>query len=308
LSIVNDLPQMFRQVLDLVAAANRLPGINIIVQVFPRPIGMLFGLDLSLNPFSLHPSYRALEHLPLQERVQEMRKPNVRAQILAETADQHLPNPIQRFLVTRALDAYPFGTEPEYEPDAASALRAIATAHGSSVFEVAYDALLESDGHAILFLPINNYPIGGLDSVAELLVHQDTVIGLGDGGAHCGLICDASYPTFVLTYWVRDRRKGSGTALTLPEAVHRLTRRTALAVGLDDRGLIKPGMKADINIIDYDALRLGIPEAVYDLPAAGRRITQKVTGIEATLVSGEITYRHGVNTGALPGRLVKATH
>jgi N-acyl-D-amino-acid deacylase len=307
LSVINDLPNMFRQVLHLVAEANKQPGVNIIAQIFPRPIGMLFGLDLSLNPFKFHPSYNAIDHLPLVERVKEMRKPDVRARILSEQPDPDHPNPIQRFLVMRSLDAYPFGAEPDYEPDSASSLKAIAIKQGKTVYEVAYDALLQRDGKAILFFPINNFSDGSLDAISEMFASEATVFGLGDGGAHCGLICDASYPTFVLTYWVRDRQKGNGGRLTLPDAVNRLTRRNALAVGLNDRGLIAPGMKADVNIIDYGKLHLGAPEVVFDLPAGGRRVTQKSTGFEATIVNGEVTYRHGAPTGALPGRVIRAS-
>lgn len=305
LSIINALPDMAPHVLELVGEANRRPGVNIIAQVFPRPIGILFGLDLSMNPFKLHPSYKAIEHLALPERVARMRQPDVRAQILSEAPDPDHPDPIQRFLVSRALEAYPFGEQPDYEPDADSSLKAIAAREGRSVQEVAYDALLGADGKAILFLPINNFP-GDLDSLGDMLTSADTVIGLGDGGAHYGLICDASFPTFVLTYWVRDRVKGAGPRFTLEEAVNRLTHRNALAVGLQDRGLIAEGMKADLNIIDYDRLHLGAPQVAFDLPGGGRRLTQRAVGLEATIVGGEVTYRHGAATGALPGRLVRA--
>src|SRR5690606_6595295 len=167
------------------------------------------------NPFKLHPSYKAIEHLPLAERVAQLRRPEVRARILAEEPDPHHPDPIQRFLVLRSLEGYPFAAEPDYEPDPESSLKAIAQRKGCSVYEAAYDALLERDGRAVIFLPINNFPGGSLDAIGELFASRDGVIALGDGGAHCGLICDANYPTFVLTYWTRDRRKGSGPLLTL---------------------------------------------------------------------------------------------
>lgn len=304
LSIINDMPSLFPLVLDLVAEANKRPGVNLVAQVFPRPIGILFGLDLSLNPFSIHPSYNAIAHLPLAERVKRMRQPEIRARILSEQPDPQHSNPIQRFLVMRSLDAYPSASEPDYEPDPESSLKAMAATRGKGVYEVAYDELLQRNGNATLYLPINNFP-GSLDAIGESFASKDTVIALGDGGAHCGMICDANYPTFVLTYWARDRKKGNGARITLPDAVHRLTRRNALVVGLNDRGLIAPGMKADINVIDYDKLHLGAPEVIFDLPGGGRRLTQKATGFDATILNGEITYRYGIPTGSLPGRVIR---
>jgi N-acyl-D-amino-acid deacylase len=305
LTAMNDNPGMCRRILQLVAEANKDPGVKIIPQIFPRPIGLLFGLELSLNPFKFHPSYKAIEQLPLADRVKEMRKPHVRARILGEHTDPNHPNPVQRMLVTRSLDAFPFAGDLDYEPDPESALKAIAAKEHKSVYEVAYDALLERDGAAILYLPMINFPGDNLDCIHEMFASEDAVIGLGDAGAHYGFICDGTYPSFVLTYWARDRRKGNGARLTLPDAVHRLSRRNALAVGLNDRGLIASGMKADINIIDYDRLHLDAPEVVFDLPGGGRRINQRAAGFESTIVNGEVTYRDGTPTGALPGRLVR---
>ena len=304
LSIINDQPATAKLVLDLVADANREPGISMIAQVFPRPIGILFGLDLSLHPFKLHPSYREIEHLPLAERVREMRKPERRALILSEQPDPDHPDPIQRFLVQRSLDTYPFADKPDYEPDLAGNLRQTAMREARPVEALAYDAILAADGRALLFLPINNFP-GSLDQTGDMLVHPDTVVALGDAGAHLGLISDGSYPTFLLSYWTRDRTKGTGPRLDLAQAVHRLTLRPAQVAGMTDRGLIAVGMKADINVISYDDLQLGLPEAVYDLPGNGRRLSQKAEGIDATIVSGVPTYRHGRSTGALPGRLLR---
>jgi N-acyl-D-aspartate/D-glutamate deacylase len=306
LTDVHDAPDMYRLALRLLAEANQEPGVEILAQVFPRPIGLLFGLDLSLNPFSLHPTYKAMQHRPLAERLAELRKPEVRAAILAEEPDPQHPNPIQRFLVRRALEAFPFSGAIDYEPDPATSLKVVAERSGQGLEAAAYDALLERDGKAILFLPINNYSAGNLDSVYEMITDPNTVFGLGDGGAHYGFICDASYPSFVLSYWTRDRQKGDGRRISLPQAVHRLTRRNALAVGLRDRGLIAPGLKADLNVIDYDRLSLSAPEAAFDLPAGGRRLSQKASGIETTIVAGEITYRAGAATEALPGRLVRS--
>jgi N-acyl-D-aspartate/D-glutamate deacylase len=306
LTDVNEAPDMHRRALQLIAEANREPGVKITAQVFPRPIGLIFGLELSLNPFKLHPSYKAIEHLPLAERTAEMCKPQVRAAILSEEPDPGHPNPVQRFLVIRALEGWGFTDRIDYEPDADQSLKAVAVREGRSVQEVAYDALLARNGRGIIYLPINNYAGKNLDNAYEMLTSPDTLVGLGDAGAHLGFICDASFPTFLLSYWTRDRTKGNGGRLGLPEAVNRLTRRNALALGLCDRGLIAPGMKADLNVVDYDRLELFGPEVAFDLPAGGRRLNQRVDGIEATIVSGEVTYRGGEPSGALPGRLVRA--
>jgi N-acyl-D-aspartate/D-glutamate deacylase len=307
LAEVNQAPAMFRLALDLTAEANRRQGVSLSAQTFPRPIGLLFGLECSLHPFKLHPSYKAIDHLPLVERVNQMRKPAVRARILSEEPDPEHPSAMQRFLVQRSLEAFQFTEQIDYEPDPQTNLTANAAREGRPLAEVAYDALLERDGKALLFLPINNFAGGNLDSAYEALVRDETLVGLGDGGAHYGFICDASFPTFLLSYWTRDRRKGNGGRIGLADAVHRLTRRNALAVGLADRGLIAPGMKADLNVVDYEKLRLGPPEVAFDLPAGGRRLTQRVAGIEATIVAGEVTYRNGVATDALPGRLVRSS-
>lgn len=304
LSIINEMPQMAGLVVELVKEANREPGVEITAQVFPRPTGILYGLDLSLHPFKLHAAYKAIEDLPLAERVAAMKRPDVRAAILAGEADADHADPIQRFLVQRALDAYPLSGRPDYEPDPADSLRRRAAREGRSVEEVAYDALLAGEGEALLFLPINNFP-GTLDQLGQLLIDDQTLIGLGDGGAHLGLICDASYTTFLLSYWARDRAKGDGRRISVPLAVNRLTRRNALAVGLPDRGLLAPGHRADINIIDFARLDLTMPSVTFDLPAGGRRVTQAVVGIDATILAGVPTYRQGCPTEELPGRLLR---
>lgn len=307
LAQVNDEPEMIEHALDLVAKANREPGVVIRPQIFPRPIGLLFGLDLSLNPFSFHPSYQAIEHLPLAERVTRLRDPTVRARILAEAPSDQSGKALQRFLCNRALSGYAFAGPIDYEPDAAASLASTADREGGSIESAALDALLAADGKGLLFLPMNNFAGQNLDSIHAMLTSEETLVGLGDGGAHYGFICDASYPTFLLSYWTRDRVKGNGLRIPLGAAVHRLTRRNALAIGLDDRGLIAPGMKADLNILDYQALALGPPEAAYDLPAGGRRLSQAAHGIVATMVGGQVTHRRGDATQALPGRLVRGT-
>jgi N-acyl-D-aspartate/D-glutamate deacylase len=305
LADVREEPAMLFDALERVAEANREEGVQLWPQVYPRPIGLLFGLDLSLHPFKIHPAYREMEHLPLAERVREMRKPEVRARMLAQQPDPDHPHALQRYLVARSLDSYPSAGAIDYEPDPSGSLKAIAARENRDIMDVAYDALLQDGGEAILFLPINNFTGDNLDRTFETITDANTLIGLGDGGAHYGFICDASYPTFLIAYWTRDRRKGNGRNLDLAEAVNRLTRRNAVAAGLEDRGLIAPGMKADINVIDFAKLRLGPPEVSFDLPAGGRRITQKASGFDATIVNGAVTYRDGAWTGALPGRLVR---
>jgi N-acyl-D-amino-acid deacylase len=306
LTLLNHMPEVAEAVLDMIEQANADPQITIVPQVFPRPVGILFGLELSLHPFSFHASYQAIAHLPLDLQVAELRKPEVRAQILSEEAPRDLTDPIRYMLVTRSLDGFANAGEIDYEPDAASSLRAIAGRDGRPVLELAYDALLANDGRGLLFLPISNYP-GSLDPVARLIANEHTVVALGDGGAHLGLICDASYPTYLLAHWARDRTRGVGASLSLPQAINCLTRRSAMAVGLIDRGLIAPGLKADINVIDFAALHLHAPEVAFDLPAGGRRLFQRADGFEATIVNGAVTYRRGIATGCLPGRLLRAT-
>jgi N-acyl-D-amino-acid deacylase len=276
-------------------------GVPIRAQVFPRPVGILFGLELSFHPFKFNPSYKAIDRLPLAERVAAMRNPDMRARLLAETPEH--TNPLHLYLANQAAALYPLGASPDYEPRPEDSVGARAQRMGISARELAYDLLLEQDGHATLLLPAANYVVGSLEPVKTMLEHPDTLVGLGDGGAHYGMICDSSYPTTLIAYWTRDRTRGP--KLSLPWAIRALTRQTALAVGLEDRGLIAPGMKADINVIDYDRLHLHAPRVVSDLPAAGRRLVQDADGYDVTIASGVVTYRQGVHTGALPGRLIR---
>lgn len=296
---VNSDPDGWRHLLSFTDTANA-EGLTIRAQVAPRAVGMCLGLDLSFNPFTFHPSYRAIAELPLSERVERMRDPGFRARLLAESPVD-VPPALVRF-TTAYPTMFPLASMPNYEPSPESRISALAEARGVTPAEVAYDLLLADDGRGILYFPVTNFYEGNLDVALQIMRHEDTIVGLGDGGAHYGLICDASYPTFSLTHWVRDRE---GERLPLAWMVHALTRKPALAVGLCDRGLIAPGYKADLNIIDLDGLRLHRPEVRYDLPGGGRRMIQRADGYVATMVSGQITYRNGVATGALPGRLVR---
>jgi N-acyl-D-amino-acid deacylase len=293
-------PDSWRKGLEMLAEANR-EGVRMRGQVIGRPTGMVLGLDMSFNPFSLYPSYQAIQGLPLKQRVEEMRKPEVRARILSE-----VPEPTN-FALLRVLekfgDIYQFGDPPNYEPAVDSSIAARAARRGVTAQEQAYDDLLEQNGKATLFAPFVNYVHGNLDNALVMLKDPNTVLGLGDGGAHYGSICDGGYPTFMLTYWTRDRP--SGERLSVPEVVKQLSADVAAAVGLLDRGMIAPGYKADLNVIDYDRLHLYAPKARYDLPGNGRRLIQEARGYVATIVAGVPTYYDGVPTGALPGTLVR---
>ena len=299
LAIGNAGPAFFEDALRMVEKANANGG-EITAQIFPRPIGLVLGLEWSGNPFVLYPAYREIAHLPLADRVAEMRKPEVRQRILNDSAasDGH---PLM-FAVQAWDYMYPLGEQPDYEPDPARSIGARAAARGVDPLEEAYDRVLDDDGHAMLLVTLANFRNNSLDTVAELIRRDDVVLGLGDGGAHYGMICDASFPTYLLTHWVRDRATGR---LSVSEAVRELTSVPARVAGLADRGRIAVGYKADLNVIDPDALRLHRPVVAHDLPGGGRRLDQAADGYVATIVSGEIIAEHGVPTEARPGRLVR---
>jgi N-acyl-D-aspartate/D-glutamate deacylase len=272
---------------------------QVTAQLLPRPIGLIIGLQLSANPFVLYPSYREIAHLPLAERVAEMRKPEVRARILADKPG--VGHPI--LYVAQMWDwIFPLGDDPDYEPDPSTSVGARARARGVGPMEEAYDRLLDDDGRAMLLVATSNLQGNSLDTVGELLHRDDVVLGLGDGGAHYGMICDASYTTYFLAHWARDRKSGR---FTVPEAVRELTSVPARVAGLGDRGRIAVGYKADLNVIDHAALRLHKPVIRHDLPAGGRRLDQTAEGYVTTIVSGEIIAENGVPTAARPGKLVR---
>ncbi|MEY2884649.1 MAG: hypothetical protein RL490_2373 [Pseudomonadota bacterium] len=290
----------WRKYLRALEAANA-DGLTIRGQVYPRPVGLLFGLDLSFHPFALHPSFRPLADLPLADKVAALCDPALRARLLAESADD--PNPFFMQIVAASTAAYEMGNPPVYDPAPEHRLDRIAEREGRSPADVAYDLLLKDDGRNILFLPGANYRDGNLDAAREMCTHPDTIIGLGDGGAHYGLICDASFTTFYLTHHVRDAAPGK--AVPLASAIRALTDTPARAVGLADRGRLAPGYKADLNIIALDRLVLHAPTMARDLPAGGKRLRQLADGYAVTIKSGVVTYRDGEPTGALPGRLVR---
>ena len=284
--------------ITMVEKANAAGG-DITAQLLPRPIGLIIGLQLTANPFVLYPSYREIAHLPLSERVAEMRKPEVRARILADKPGHGHPI----LYVTQMWDwIFPLGDDPNYEPDPADSIGARARAKGVAPMEEAYDRLLDDDGRAMLLVATSNLEHNSLDTVGELLHRDDVVLGLGDGGAHYGMICDASYSTYFLAHWARDRKSGR---FTVPQAVRELTSVPARIAGLGDRGRIAVGYKADLNVIDHAALRLHKPVIAHDLPAGGRRLDQTADGYVATIVSGEVIAENGVPTDARPGKLIR---
>lgn len=276
-------------------------GLEMRAQVAPRPVGMFYGLELSFHPFAFHPSYKAIAHLPLAERVARMKDPAFRAQLLSEQPED--TNPVNLKTVKAFQYCYVWRDEPDYEPDLADRLDRRARAAGLPMEAYSYDLLLANEGRAVFYQPAANYRDGNLAAVREMLDHPRTVVGLADGGAHYGMICDASFPTYYLLRWARDAAPAE--RIDLPSAIAALTSEPATLAGLNDRGRLAVGLKADINLIDLDRLKLHVPEVTYDLPAGGRRMRQLAEGYVATIVSGVVTYRDGQATGALPGRLVR---
>jgi N-acyl-D-aspartate/D-glutamate deacylase len=293
-------PDGWRALLSQIADANAA-GLRITGQVRSRPTSVLLGFELSQNPFMGRPSYKRIAHLPFPERLAQLRQPEFRARILAEAFEGSR----RAKRVERWDRMYPLGDPPDYEPTAESSIAARAARDGRSPEEVVYDLLTEGDGKGILYLPVTNYAGGNLDVVREMISAPNSLLGLGDGGAHVGIMCDATATSYTLTHWTRDR--GRGALFPVSWAIKRLSADNAAAIGLNDRGLLRAGMKADINILDYDNLRLRRPEIVYDLPAGGKRLIQRTDGFDATIVSGAVVYRHGEATGALPGRLIRGT-
>jgi N-acyl-D-aspartate/D-glutamate deacylase len=293
-------PDAWRTLLAEIDEANA-EGFRITAQVRSRPTSVLLGFELSRNPFMGRPSYKAIAHLPFLERLAELRKPEFRARIMKEAFE----GGGRERRVDQWDRMFPFGDPPDYEPKPEASIAARAAREGRSPEEVAYDLLLERDGREMLYLPVTNFAAGNLDVVREMIAAPNTLIGLGDGGAHVGIMCDATATSYTLTHWTRDR--GRGALFPVSWAIKRLAADNANAIGLADRGVLRVGKKADINILDYDSLRLRPPQIAYDLPAGGKRLLQRTDGIDATIVSGAVVYRHGEATDALPGRLIRGT-
>jgi N-acyl-D-aspartate/D-glutamate deacylase len=262
---------------------------------------MLFGLRSSLHPFIAHPWWRAAAGWTHEERVAALSRPEVRAELLAQ--EPVVDNPVALLLMSQWQQMFDLGERPDYEPTPESSVASRAEREGRRPEEVALDLLLARGGEALLFAPLAGYEDRDHEAIREMMTHPRSVLGLGDGGAHCGLICDGSMPTYLLTHWVRDRTRGP--RWSIEAAVHRQTGRAAATYGLADRGTIEPGKRADLNLIDLDGLTLHAPEMVFDLPANGRRLVQRADGYRATIVAGTVTFEDGEPTGARPGRLVR---
>jgi N-acyl-D-amino-acid deacylase len=297
----NDLdPGQWRRMLEATERAAAR-GARVIGQISARPTGLLMGWESTAHPFIFHPTYRALAHLPLAARVERLRDPAIRSRIMTE--DPAFADPLAAFVCTQFHKLFPLGDPPDYEPAAERSVAAMATRAGRSPQEVAYDLMLGRDGRELLYLPLLNYADFDFEPIRAMLEHPNTVLSLSDGGAHCGLICDASTPTLLLTHWVRGRTRGP--RLPLERMVRRQTLETAALYGLDDRGLLAAGRLADVNVIDLDGLRLAPPEMVFDLPAGGRRLVQRASGYRYTVKNGTVTFENGRAVGAFPGRLVR---
>ena len=296
-------PDWWLKLLDGIEDAQS-QGINMFGQVPPRATGILMGLTATLNPFRFHPSYMEIADLDLEERVKIMKDPVFKEKLLNE-------NPVSiNSLVDEIVNAYgkmfKLGEPANYEPDPDDSFESIGKRSTTSPQAIAYEVMLEKEGRALIYHPLFNYLPGDLSLVEKMLKHPFTIAGLGDAGAHCGAISDASFPTTLVQHWSRDRSRGD--KIPLKTVIKMQTSETASLLGINDRGVIKEGYKADINIIDYEGLTLHEPEIINDLPAGGRRLVQKASGYDYTIVSGEVAFIKGEATGALNGRLIRNTN
>ena len=304
-------PEQWKWIMDRATKCTE-KGYDVRCQVASRGIGVMLGLQATFHPFMGFPSYKAINHLPLAERVQAMRNPELKARMIQEKSDpvsgdgSMLP-PLADFFLSNlemvSMRLFRLGEDPNYEPPAQESLGMQAMSRKEPVLSLIYDAMLEENGEALLYFPVYNYTGMNLDAVHEMLTHPRALPGLSDGGAHVGTICDASFTTFLMTHWARDREKGR---IPLERVIQMQAHDTSRFIGLTDRGLLEPGQRADINIIDFDRLKLLRPVMLKDLPGGGQRLMQYVDGYIATLVRGEIIARDGKLTGARPGRLVRA--
>ncbi len=295
-------PEYWRTSLRLLEEAAR-DGLSVYCQVAGRAIGILFSWELTLHPFLFKPSWGSVAMLTPDERRHRLcTDPDLRAALIDEAPIDM--GSFATFVTTAWERMFFFEGDAGYEPPPSASVAAVAAASGRRPEEAAYDALVADDGRGLLYFPLFNYAYGDLELTRTLQIHPRTRMGLSDGGAHCGAICDGGVPTFMLSYWARDRQVGSG-ALPLEFVVHRQTRQTAEFYGLADRGLLAPGLRADLNVIDLGALGAPRPEVVHDLPSGARRLMQRAHGYRATICAGEVTVDHDEFTGALPGRLVR---
>lgn len=298
-------PDNWRSLLRMANTANDT-GAQVYGAIAIRPTGLVLGWESTIHPFSFQPTYQALAALPPKERVAKLRDPEVRARILSEEPKFAGPPSPLLYIFTHGFDRMfrLVGDQGlDYEPTSDMSVAAEAKRTEKDPRGIVYDMLMEKDGRGYIYLPLLNYAQFNFDHIYEMLQSDQTIMSLSDGGAHCGVICDASFPTYMLSHWVRDRSRGP--RISLEQAVKRQCLDTAKLYGMHDRGVIAPGMRADINIIDFDKLAIDAPEIVYDLPAGGRRMIQRAHGYRHTFVSGVETFRDGVSTGAKPGRLVR---
>lgn len=293
-------------------------GLDISFQVAPRAIGAINGLNCTFHPIMAFPSYIAISQLPLSQRVEAMRNPDFKAQLLSEKPvtlsgdDSPVPPLVDMMIATfpqLSKKVFPMNRHEgsvDYEPSSEASVAGLAREAGVSVWEMAYDLLLEDDGRALFYFPVYNYTHMNYDNVLTMMRHPKALPGLSDGGAHVGTICDASFPTYLLAHWTRDRLDRGKPGIALPRAVQMLTADAADYLGLTDRGRIQVGQRADLNVINYEGLSLGVPVMVQDLPAGGQRLLQPVEGYRATFVNGVQVIENDRVTEARPGRLVRS--
>jgi N-acyl-D-aspartate/D-glutamate deacylase len=294
---VDSAPDLWREILRLAAEANA-DGADLRPQVAGRALNILVGFQ-TFHPFSRRPSYMAIADMALPERIQHLRKMEVRQAILTERVEA---DPLMATIgMGGTSHMFPLGEPPNYEPTPDMSVAAIAAREGRPEEDVLYDLMLGHDGRELVLYTLAGYSHGSLDDMREMLLHPNSALGLSDGGAHCGVICDASVPTFMLSHWARDRDDG----LSVELMVKKMTHDTAQLYGLGDRGVVAPGYKADLNLVDFDHLNLRLPEMVHDLPGGARRLIQRADGWRATICSGEITVEDGEHTDARPGKLVR---
>jgi N-acyl-D-aspartate/D-glutamate deacylase len=305
-------PDQWRRIIDRAERA-KAAGIDMRLQTAPRGIGVITGLQCTFHPFIGFPSYKAICDLPLAERVARMRDADFKAQLLTEKSEKlagdgtPVPPIVDALMAAMEYVAgktFLLGDNPQYEQGAETSVLHMARERGVSALEMIYDLMLEDEGRALLYFPIYNYTEMNFDNVHTMMTHPQAIMGLSDGGAHVGTICDSSFPTYLLSYWTRDRQRGERIALG--EAVRKLTSDVADYCGMDDRGRLRPGLKANINVIDYDCLRLFAPRMVQDLPAGGQRLLQDAAGYRAVIVAGEVVLENDRLTGRHPGRLYRA--
>lgn len=299
---IDQAPELWKQLLAKLDAAQA-EGVPLIGCIPGRPAGVLYGWRASTQPFHFHAAWRETQALTIEQRIERLRDPAVRARLLAENVP--IPDERAAFMLRSFDKMYRIDpAAPDYEPAPERSAAALARARGISPFEVVYEWMMAEGGSGIIYFPIFNYSYGDFSHLHRLLQHGQTMLSLGDGGAHVGYITDAGLPTFMLTHWTRDRSRGP--TLPLEDIVRRQTSHTAGIYGLHDRGLLKPGYKADLNVVDYAHLSVDAPYMAYDLPGGGKRLLQKAQGYLATVVAGVPTHERGAPTGALPGRLLRS--